>query len=84
MGKVAKRVAGKIVKKMNIDNPSVDNLNEVMGEGVGIVMETVDDDDPEAEVAGDDDPEGGVCRGNEHLTFYDILTSLCSVLLTDF
>merc|ERR1711871_1066460 len=60
---------------MNIDNPSVDNLNEVMGDGVGIVMETVDDDDP----------EGGVSAEEmKHLTFYDILTSIMFGLANGF
>ena len=85
LGRAAKKVAGKVVEKMNPSDPSVNNLNSVMGEGVGIVMETVDDDDPEAKVAGDEDPENGVAQQEmNHLTFYDILTSIVFGLANGF
>ena len=56
--KAVKNVAKKI------DSDDVENINTVMGEGVGIVMETVDDNEEEARVATSDDDESDVDKAN--------------------
>eukprot|EP00943_MAST-04B_sp_MAST-4B-sp1_P005885 g5885.t1 len=86
MGRAVKNVAGKVMKAFTPGTAEVQNLNEVMGEGVGVVMETVDDDDPEAKVVGDDDDTDGQVDQAElkHLTFFDILGAIIFGLANGF
>ncbi len=83
LGKAVKNVAGKVMKKINSDD--VENINSVMGEGVGIVMETVDDNEEEARVATSDDDESDVDKAElQHLSFFDVLTAIIFGLANGF
>ena len=67
------------------DSEDVENINSVMGEGVGIVMETVDDNEEEARVATSDDDESDVDKAElQHLSFFDVLTAIIFGLANGF